>query len=592
MSTGGVYVKAYSNNWLSQFGLYKYQSPHEVSRHVSYRHRKISLYGILAMAFVIFFILFIIVNNSESSRRQLIAESFSNETSIESSMAHSILTTPFSANEINSLHQQSIDGRNESKEVAEAVVQRRLHRLDSEAPTLEKNDNLVLFPSAYLKPPKLGSVRKFSDVSPLADNFQAASLDTPRPFRIPKIIEAAIPSGFTKQNRSYAGDDFKGLNPTRQRNHRGLVNNIQDVLKQLSSTKNQNLRYIPQLEQHPSEFSNPMYRNHKVKFTGIYRHPRKNGDITTLFGDASKQHELRVSKPQIINSQLSVPSVYMPDPLYNFRPANPSDINLLATNQFRFAPEKKPSTEEKPPRGMPFSIMLDIQPMTDGSFSFRRPTTRKRPTPNYSSINFHPYFNNHHFAQIKHAVPNQQYPMEDSYFRSSTSRHRSSHSSYHSTMKPGKLMVHLNLYPRTASSEADRKYEPDQSDYDINRLSLPGGDTLPDPERNKADSTIEPPRNYLEVFPYELFNTSSTTTTSLPPVPVTRRLPKVNVETFRSLEIPANSTTVDPIFHQHVGRKHVQQSPNLPIEARSFESPIEDHSRKLNVLSFNANDAV
>ncbi|XP_058835703.1 uncharacterized protein LOC131692583 isoform X2 [Topomyia yanbarensis] len=556
-------------------------------------HRKISLYGILGMAFVLFFILFVIVNKSESSKGQFIAESFSNETSIESSMGHIMLTTPLSASDNFLLHQQSNnESSGESKEVAEAIKQRRFRRLDSETAPLEFNDNLVLFPSAYLKPPRLGSMRKFSEEFSFDDTYQPASVASPRPFGVPLVSDAVTPTGFTKQNRSYDTNDPQGIYSTRQRNHRGLVNNIQDVLKQISSTKNQNLRYAPQLEQHPSEFSNPMYRNHRVKFTGIYRHPRKNGDITTLFGDYSKQHELHVSKPQTINSQLSIPSVFMPDPLYNFRPANPSDINLLATNQFRFAPERGYSGEERSPHGMPFSIMLDVQPMADGSLSFRRPTTRNRPTPNFSNMNLQPNFNNHHFAQVKHAVHNQQYPMEDNYFRSSTTHHRSSHATLHSAMKPGKLMVHLNLYPKKTSSEASRKYELDQSDYDINRLSLTGGDTLPDPERHKAHPTLQPPRNYLEVFPYELFSTSSTTTTSLPPVvAINRPHSNISVETIKSLEIPAN-ITFDPQPHQHVKRTHVEPREGLSPDTRSFQTPFGYQPTKLEVLNFDAHDAV
>ncbi|XP_053686776.1 uncharacterized protein LOC128736325 [Sabethes cyaneus] len=595
MNNGGGFVKAYSNNWLSQFGLYKYEAPEESPRKQSFNHRKVSLYGILALAFVAFLVLFIIVNKVESSRRELIMESFSNETSIESSMGHTVLTTPFSSSNL-----QSSTGL-QAKETAEARKQRRFRRLGPENPTIKSTDNLVLFPSAYLKPPRLGSMRRFSEDFSLSGNPQPALSLLLHPVGAPLTSTVPNPSGFSKQNNTYELEDPENLRSPRKHRHQSLVvNNIQDVLNQLQTSKHQNHKYFPLYQQHPSEFSNPIYQNHRVKFSGIYRHPRKNGDITTLFGDSSKQHELHIAKPQIINSQLDVPSVYMPDLFYNFRPTNPSDVNLLATNQFRFAPVKNDGTYERTPKGMPFSIMLDIEPMTDGSPNLRRPTVKKRPIPNYSSMTFPPFFSNHNFAQVKHAMFNQPPSLEDDYYRrSTTSRYRPSttvkaHPSTATTLG-GKLMVHLNLYPKKPSPLVEsRKLELQQSDYDINRLSLSEEKFLPDPERDKVKSTVEPVRNYLEVLPDNDTTTStattttSTTTTVIPPVVKTSTAAQSTrnvVETVKSVEIPSRVPLVNS-FQQRMSTTNLMGNLHQ-LDGFNHGST----ATKLSVPSFHANDA-
>ncbi|XP_019543558.2 uncharacterized protein LOC109414216 [Aedes albopictus] len=582
MNNSGGFVKAYSNNWLSQFGIYKYETPVEVPKKPpSHQHRRIALYGILGMAFVLFFILFVIINKSEADRRNgLIVASFSNETSI----GHTVLTTPFSSN--GTLVVGGANGTEMDVEfnnaIAEARKQRRTRRLGLDNPAAEFNDNLVLYPSEYMKPPRLGSMRRFSEDYSLADSYMLVKNDRPRPFGFE--TSPVNPIGFGKQNLSQLTEEA----PKPPTNY-GMVHNIQDVLNQLSSTRVQHYKFTPNHLQQPSEFNNPHYRNHRVKFSGIYRHPRKNGDITTLFGASSKQHELRVSKPLDINSQLSVPSGYMPDSLYNFRPANPSDINLLAVDQFRFAPEKNFNEDDPLPKGMPFSIMLDVLPMADGSLHFKRPYKR-RPAKNYANTNFPYNFNNQNFAQVQNAVFNQQSPEEDSYFRSSSSYYRPQQQRYIPTMKPGKLMVHLNLYPKKPA-EASRKFELEKSALDINHLQLNVGETLPDPESHLVDpSTTTPVPDFLEMLygvkslpPIVTTTTSSPSTTKkstiLSPVPVSDG---------------QNPSEVFTNGHAAMGRYppyRMVKKRHEELDPRTLEQ-VQTQSTKLNLVSFDAKDAV
>ncbi|XP_050072728.1 salivary glue protein Sgs-3-like [Anopheles maculipalpis] len=124
--TGHGFVKAYSNNWLSQLGaVYKYESPKDVLRKPNHQHRKIAIYSILAMAFVAFFTLFMIVHEAERKSRQiLIDSSFTNETAIEPSAGgyNTILTTPLSS-------ERSSSGNNTSQEGDETTSMKRTRRL-------------------------------------------------------------------------------------------------------------------------------------------------------------------------------------------------------------------------------------------------------------------------------------------------------------------------------------------------------------------------------------------------------------------------------------------------------------------------------
>lgn len=562
------------------------------------QHRKIALYGILGMAFVLFFILFVIVNQSEADKRLSrleIARSFANETSIESSLGRgTLLTTPFSAPE--TIEEASAEARKQRRS-------RRLGNIGNVPDPLELNDNLVLFPSSYLKPPRPGSMQQFAEDRSLKETVR----DKPRPFGY--VAGGENPIGFRKPNRTLEDSELG-----QSLKHYGLTNNIQDVLKQLSSSREQRYKLFPQQQQQPSEFSNPAYRNHRVKFTGIYRHPRKNGDITTLFGAASRQHELQLTKPQVINSQLAVPNNLMPDSLYNFRPSHPSDVNLLASEQFRFAPENDPNQVDNLPKGMPFSIMLDILPMASGGSNnrFKRPTKRKPSGHNYSNVNFPSYFNNRNFAQVKHALyNNHQHSEPNTYYRSSTTNnYQRQLQNFFPTMKPGKLMVHLNLYPK--QPEADRKFELEKSSLNINHLQLNFGEHLPDPERHKAvEPTQSSVRNYLDMISRsaEEYITSTTTTTELPLFVSSFQSPTASsfADHPKNITFPNEHVAMGryPPYGRQVKRRlqyphhlHHLQEINWELEPRGAAaeelSPVDEDAgpERLDVVRFDEGDAI
>ncbi|XP_053665846.1 uncharacterized protein LOC128714990 [Anopheles marshallii] len=482
--SGHGFVKAYSNNWLSQLGaVYKYESPKDVLRKPNHQHRKIALYSILAMAFVAFFTLFMIVHEADRRSRQMLIEtSFTNETAIEPSAGgyNTILTTPLSSG-------LPSTGSNTSQEDESSMKRTRRLRYygADEKPTRSSaspngRDRLVVLPARFLKPPSRAvewpsTSWEETKANPPAGEEAERRRDTltvePKPFQV--AINGLVPIGFQQ--------------PRVNRTTKALANDwtpssVQDIVRQLTLAKRKQQQ---QLQQHhmlyynyphnpslqPAEFNHPVHPNHRVKFSGIYRHPRKEGDITTLFGAASQRpREVHLQAPQLINQQLQ------PDRLYNFKPSNPSEVNLLATEQFRFAPASTqlPESDEWSTRGMPFSVMLNLEPMPivgPGSKGFAQHHQQQR----YRKRLRNPYRNSYRqpppawpeqtFAQLapyqQRVRPSPTQPFRavfgqagseeyegENYFRKEGRIPPRIPPFSAPFIAPGRLMVHFNIYPR------------------------------------------------------------------------------------------------------------------------------------------------
>ncbi|EDO63885.1 AGAP006465-PA [Anopheles gambiae str. PEST] len=548
--TGHGFVKAYSNNWLSQLGaVYRYESPKDVLRKPNHQHRKIALYSILAMAFVAFFTLFMIVHEAErKSRNQILIESsFTNETAIEPSAGgyNTVLTTPLSsgipANETKPMN----DG-----EVEEGSSMKRTRRLRyygvEQKPTVRPaelvgRDRLVLLPARFLKPPLRAPEWTSWEEAKESNSTQAADeaerrrdvLNVePKPFQVAPLNGQTVPIGFQQPRVNRTP---KALAP-----NDWTPSNVQDIVRQLTLAKRKqqqqlqqqhllyyNYPYAPQALQ-PAEFNHPVHPNHRVKFSGIYRHPRKEGDITTLFGAASqKPREVHLQAPQLINQQLQ------PDRLYNFKPSNPSEVNLLATEQFRFAPASQPTpsdSEEWPTRGMPFSVMLNLEPMpvvglgTKGFTQQQRYHQRKRIRNPYRNPYRQPAWPEQTFAQLTpyqqqqqqrvrpstaqpyRAVPfgqaaydSDEYEGGENYFRKEGRVPPRIPPFSAPFIAPGRLMVHFNIYPRhqAVSQVANRKSSHDYSTTPatLESLELNRGEERqqPQPVAQQPPSEVAPP---------------------------------------------------------------------------------------------------
>uniref|UniRef100_A0A1B0D200 Uncharacterized protein n=1 Tax=Phlebotomus papatasi TaxID=29031 RepID=A0A1B0D200_PHLPP len=186
-----------------------------------------------------------------------------------------------------------------------------------------------------------------------------------------------------------------------------------------------------------------------------------------------------------------------PDPFFNYKPHAPSDINLMATKQFRFAPylyKTSPGSrgnqhpafyhyatessgdissiyqdlitadknrgklggsrdENQNNLKKPFSLMLDIYPVKDEEEYKTSPSLTRKPYVNgldtssyYSTMNFPQIPQNH---QTTHSV------YHNMYYRGPFGTTRDHHWVYPDPIptedtinKPSQMIVHLNLYPK------------------------------------------------------------------------------------------------------------------------------------------------
>uniref|UniRef100_A0A182FF84 Uncharacterized protein n=2 Tax=Anopheles albimanus TaxID=7167 RepID=A0A182FF84_ANOAL len=576
LTPGHGFVKAYSNNWLSHLGsVYKYESPKDVPRKPNHQHRKIALYSILAMAFVAFFTLFMIVHEADRKmRRQVIVSSFDNETAIEPSAGglNTVLTTPFSS----SSRVQDVRFSQEASEELtvsshrEPPSPKRTRRLryygEGEGRLHVGRDQLVLHPARTLNPPAPQLVSSVSGAS-REEVVASRRFDEPpdqakpRPFLVK--LQGPVPVGFqqplqpqqqhhtdhhdSRMNRSVDGIDWGALN-------------IQDIIRQLTLAKRQQqqLHYpYKATAVQPSEFNHPVYQNHRLKFTGIYRHPRKNGDITTLFGAASKRpQEVVLQAPQLINQQLQH---VMPDPLYNFKPQDPSDVNLLATEQFRFAPQEHQAQQQQqhPRQGMPFSVMLNLEPMPivgRPALQQQQPY-RKRFQNQYRNQRYlgQPTWSagagtEQSFAQLApyRTRPvyggSGEYDDRENYFRRTG---QGFHQQYQRLQQqqtqgipafaspligPGRLMIHFNIFPKQQQQPvtAQRKSEVTLASGELNTWE----ERTQDQDRTSSEPTVAPtvPSPWIG----SLIGARDTQSSVAPPTTA----PTPTVEVIKSIEIP------------------------------------------------------
>ncbi|XP_018309228.1 uncharacterized protein [Mycetomoellerius zeteki] len=138
--------------------------------------------------------------------------------------------------------------------------------------------------------------------------------------------------------------------------------------------------------------------NRGIKFAGVYMNPKKYDlipDMEEMMSNSDKSEEIEMPPSYPIKS-----AMYSNDPFYQYKPKHPSDVNLLATSNVRFSPTgvhryssyydpvysrplityNKPiitepqyettgsystNTLAKNRKPKPFSVMLDIYPITD-----------------------------------------------------------------------------------------------------------------------------------------------------------------------------------------------------------------------------------
>lgn len=407
------------------------------------------------------------------------------KTPIESQLSPLILSNDENNNENNDFFSNTTEGL-EMKSIIEGYMiddiiedsetKTELNLSDENNNTSNISSEKLVFPR-FIPPPQIIQRRQTN----------------PRPFNFP--LSGPKPVAFQKLNteiKNYAYD-----NPYRYQTHKKKVNNIQDILNEGEVSPNV-------LDYNTKSLASNIQPNH-VKFTGTYRHPKEYSNMMKAF------------TPHLSGSTQfqTTPTQFTSDPFYPFKPKSPSDVNLMALNDFRFAlPVKSPfipniptytqkfkkpiksriemeniyeevmnkSRILNPPiyidrnehqlnvenKHKPFSLMLDIYPMNEEETNFktqhRNPILPQYlPNPGITAINslqYRPlpidnsYFSTINFPQLQNTRPqflqNYNDPLR---FPITTRGPINSHHHFNSMHdkdedNPGKMVVHLNLYPK------------------------------------------------------------------------------------------------------------------------------------------------
>ncbi|KAJ8680654.1 hypothetical protein QAD02_016441 [Eretmocerus hayati] len=244
--------------------------------------------------------------------------------------------------------------------------------------------------------------------------------------------------------------------------------------------------------------------NRRIKFTGIYVSPKKFDSVPMDIGEVA------------MNSDKTEESESLPytfpinaDPLYQFKPKHPADVNLLATSNLRFSPlvphrynpyfdpyYQKPNPNKisiynenlhdnhgsyatnygKKSKPKPFSVMLDIYPITDAAEQTKKlprpksPSTvapedhdYRRQTAPFSSR--YPKAYKAHNTHLTHALNVQ----------AQQQRHRAPEEE-----EKHQMILHLNVYPKKKSKlsrpeviNRSEKLPETEKDQLVEKLMLP-----------------------------------------------------------------------------------------------------------------------
>lgn len=240
--------------------------------------------------------------------------------------------------------------------------------------------------------------------------------------------------------------------PNIPKDYSGHVDSIQDIISQISD----------QIQDERIE-SLPAYvarTGRKVWFGGKYRH-RKNDDIPPQ--QLKKSPSLYLSDPSRSPLAPTPTPPTIGDPFYPYKPQSMADINLMAMNEFRFAPNPinfgsksqrenskksnnhnyvaseiyqqiirennmrdeadRMASRDAQTKHKPFSLMLDVYPMHDDEAplslsSTRRPDIRpviRRPMPHEYSNNAHNAVKNFPLHYEQQYFKNLKFPQINSY---------------------------------------------------------------------------------------------------------------------------------------------------------------------------------
>ncbi|XP_011696411.1 PREDICTED: uncharacterized protein LOC105455061 [Wasmannia auropunctata] len=279
--------------------------------------------------------------------------------------------------------------------------------------------------------------------------------------------------------------------------------------------------------------SNAEMANRGIKFTGVYVNPKKYDLIPDMGmgemmsgSDKSEEHEAPPYPPMKSGT-------YSNDPFYQYKPKHPADVNLLATSNVRFSPTgvhryspyydpiysrplvnyNKPMVTEpqyenvvgsystntltKHRKPKPFSVMLDIYPITD-IMEQNKKTTWTRPQGSTDEYDFRRpvQFRGPKFYPSPQPIPLMAIP---------------SPTPISEEEERQQMILHLNLYPRKKNKfnrndiiHRSESMEPEERQEFANKIMSP------------LESITKHLTDHSAIEESKLADNQNTETTSLP----------------------------------------------------------------------------
>lgn len=259
----------------------------------------------------------------------------------------------------------------------------------------------------------------------------------PPPFPPPLSVLIKRRPSFAVASRRYF-EDPRPFHFTRKQMSRVPVNSIQDILNQM--------------ERESTDYERVAHKRPKrINFYGKYRHrPNRPKVIPIMYGNAENNPSVANDVNHLI-TQNQVPQ-REPTQLIYPNPGSSDDAvqsnglydQIIATNKHR---------QETAKDAKPFSLMLDIYPMTDNQTTTTFPPP---PPPQLPPLQIdHSYYNSIKFPQIHPTHSANQYQNQ-------------AMGTAPPSEPPEKMVVHLNLYPTKKNQKSNNGFNP-ETQYFMNQ---------------------------------------------------------------------------------------------------------------------------
>lgn len=446
---------------------------------------------------------------------------------------------------------------------------------------------------------------------------QVEEIYQPRPFDY--IMRGTPPTAFQVTHKN--SSNF----PQIPKDYVGNVNSIQDILRQVGDAKLNNF-------QEPNGM-------HKIKIAGTYKH-RKVDDVTRMFEPGPRKNRGQNIDHSLLQSHSENSHNVIKDPFYKFKPNPLSDVNLMATNQFRFAPysvlsNKVPmdSSQSMDPANLyhqiitanknrlkyldnnskndniqskqkPFTLMLDVYPMPDeetsSTVAYSLPVKYQNHVnsnvmrhPGISSINnIQPFFHNANYPQHKpHHYPNIPHYHNDIYFRKFAAKQLNSRyyrpvENENNANNPSQITVHLNLFPkkkdRSETTQKSDQLNKDESVFseknNLNSISVRLQERMA-----KLNNNVNQTEDHKHISGEELKDFVKVSN-------------KVDMDVFKNTtesnikdnvimidDTPENVDSSEEIFSREFLQFQTVASPTESFDATTLEPLSVDHSRHYSI---------